>query len=104
MMPLVNFQDGASIGKIGSESGVIIQDSEHHLGARITLERDGETAPYSITCGIYGGMVHTCFFSMESEALQQFDLMADRIDFIFQTSTTDNDFIEAVRKFVKEFP
>jgi hypothetical protein len=37
------------------------------LTARITLERDGHQ-PFAITCGSYGWMVHTSFFSGEEEA------------------------------------
>jgi hypothetical protein len=59
---------GSSIGEIGSASGTIVLDDEHPMSARITIERDGHTAPFSITCGVYGWMVHTRFFSTESEA------------------------------------
>ena len=69
---------------MGSESGVIIRDSEHPLGARITLERAGTVAPYSITCGIYGCMAPTRFFSTEIDASQQFDLMAAALESILQ--------------------
>jgi hypothetical protein len=47
----------------GSEGGTIVLDEEHGLGARITLEKDGAIAPFTITCGIYGWMAHTRFFS-----------------------------------------
>ena len=56
------FEDGASIGQAGSEGGVIVRDDEHPWGARITLERDGGFAPFALTCGIYGWMVHTRWF------------------------------------------
>jgi hypothetical protein len=58
---------GTTIGKIGSEGGIILHDDEQPDGSRITLERDGH-APWSITCGILGVMVHTCFFSTEEQA------------------------------------
>jgi uncharacterized membrane protein len=53
------FDDGGTIGTLGSESGTILRDDEHEGGARITLERDGCSAPFAITCGVYGSMVHT---------------------------------------------
>lgn len=56
------FENGRSIGEVGSEGGSIVYDEEHEDGARITLEEGGETAPWSITCGVYGWMVHTRFF------------------------------------------
>ncbi|HEU0053945.1 MAG TPA: hypothetical protein VFQ39_12255 [Longimicrobium sp.] len=58
---------GATLGQEGSEGGVIVRDDEHPLGARATLERGG-FAPWSITCGLYGWMVHTIFFRERAEA------------------------------------
>ena len=68
------FDEGRSVGLKGSEEGVILLDEEHSYGARITLERGGY-APFSITCGIYGWMVHTRFFSDEAEAQDAFGEM-----------------------------
>jgi len=39
------FDSGKSIGTRGSEEGYIVSDEEHDMGARITLERSGCTAP-----------------------------------------------------------
>jgi hypothetical protein len=103
-MQWTSFDGGASIGRMGSESGVIIRDSEHPRGARITLERAGTVAPYSITCGIYGCMAHTRFFSTEIEASQEFDLMAAALEPILQSSTTESDLIDSVGGFVEQFP
>jgi hypothetical protein len=64
------FDAGRSLGSLGSESGVILLDEEHVEGARITIERGGSTAPFSITCGVYGWMAHTRFFATEEEARQ----------------------------------
>ncbi len=60
--------DRKNIGKQGSEEGIIISDLEHNDGARITIEKDGLTAPFSVTLGVYGELVHTDFFSTRSEA------------------------------------
>ena len=35
------------------------------------------TAPFAITCGIYGWMVHTRFFDAEPEASSAFEEMKD---------------------------
>ncbi|MGO9774000.1 MAG: hypothetical protein ACLPSW_31505 [Roseiarcus sp.] len=69
------FDDGRTIGEHGSEQGVILRDDEHDDGARITLERDGRIAPFAITCGVYGWMLHTRFFSHEAEADRAFEEM-----------------------------
>ncbi len=47
------FDNRKSIGQCTS-GGVVILDKEHVDGARVTLEQDGMTARYAITCGIYG--------------------------------------------------
>jgi len=60
------FDSGTTIGQTGSESGRIMRDEQHSRGARITLERDTRAAPFAITCGAYGWMVHACFFIAEA--------------------------------------
>lgn len=74
------FDSGNSVGKPGSENGITIRDEEHIDGARITLERDGGIVPFAITCGIYGWMVHTRYFSSEAEAQQEFGKMQVALD------------------------
>ena len=43
----------------GSEGGLIIADEEYRDSCRITLEKCERY--YAITCGVYGGMMHTAF-------------------------------------------
>jgi hypothetical protein len=85
------FDNGGSIGLRGSESGVIIRDEEHEGDSRITIERDGAIAPYAITCGVYGWMVHTRYFSNEAEAQQEFDKMQVSLDEILRQIPFDDD-------------
>jgi hypothetical protein len=66
------FKNGESIGQAGSESGRILRDDEHEDRARVTLEH-GTNNRFTITCGIYGWMVHTRFFDSETAALMGFD-------------------------------
>jgi len=68
------------IGKKGgatrrSDDGVVERGVELNGGARITLERGTRVAPFSITCGIDGWMVHRRFFGTEQEAEAEFDTM-----------------------------
>jgi len=77
------FNKGESIGERGSESGIIIREEEHDDGARVTLERGGYN-PFSITCGIYGLMVHTAFFSSENDAQKAFEQMKAEIENILR--------------------
>lgn len=66
--PWYPFDNGRTLGQPGSENGVTIYDEEHEAGARITLEKDGAIAPYSITMGIYGAMFHTHFMGSIEES------------------------------------
>jgi hypothetical protein len=107
------FENGKSIGQHGSESGSIIRDEEYSDGARITLERDGQTAPFAITCGIYGWMVHTRFFRTESEAQSEFESMREELSRIIGTIPLADDpevdsksraVSEFISEFVRRFP
>jgi hypothetical protein len=107
------FDSGKSIGQPGSESGSIIRDEEHGSGARITLERDARHAPFAITCGIYGWMVHTRFFGTEPKAQTEFESMRAELSRIISTipSATDPDvdskmpaISESLSGFVRKFP
>ncbi len=84
-------ENGASIGERGSEDGIVVRDEEHPDGARITLERDSETAPFTITCGIYGWMMHTRFFRDESEAQNEFEKMKVELARILTTMPLNSD-------------
>jgi hypothetical protein len=66
--------EGKTLGTLGSENGTIRADEEYSLGARITLEEQGNL-PWCITCGIYGSMVHTTFASSEAEAREKYEAM-----------------------------
>ena len=69
------FEEGRTIGQTGTEGGVILHDDEHVGGARITLERGCLRAPFAITCGVYGWMVHTRFLADDETAQHAYSLM-----------------------------
>jgi hypothetical protein len=107
------FEAGRSIGTPGSEGGPILADDEHVDGARITLERDCGSAPFAITCGIYGWMVHTRWFGQEAEARAEYAAMKQALDAIIATIPLENDpdrdarMKETTRRieaFIKQFP
>ena len=77
------YDGGKSIGKKGSENGIIVDDIESHYGARITLEKDGVTAPFSVTFGIYGLLFHTRFAERENEARDYINLTKEKIKGIY---------------------
>jgi hypothetical protein len=78
------FDKGSTIGTRGSEEGTIGLDDEHDLGGRITLECAAKIAPFAITCGIYGWMMHTRYFSNEEDAGRAVGAMKDALDEILQ--------------------
>jgi hypothetical protein len=103
------FDNGATLGQPGSEEGTTIRDEEHPFGARITLERDGPIAPFAITCGIYGWMIHTRFFSLENEACSQYDLMRSAISQLLDRASRSSDggrgvLMDGVSAFVGTYP
>jgi hypothetical protein len=103
-----SFDQGRTIGKSGSETGVILLDEEHADGARITLERDGRFAAFAITCGIFGWMVHTRFFAKKEDARRAYEDMKQALDSIIQSiplkSDPDHDTkIEATTRTINEF-
>lgn len=105
-----SFDEGRSIGQLGSENGRIVLDDEHPLGARITLESGGHH-PYSITCAVSGFMVHTRFFEDQLSARTAFDAMKPELVAILAllplASNPDPDFAAAtgrVERFIEIFP
>ena len=79
----IPFESGGSIGKTGSESGIIVEDIEHVEGARITIERDGHNAPFSVTLGIYGLMFSTHFTGTLEKAKHFAESAKSIIDQVF---------------------
>lgn len=93
------FADGSTLGQRGSESGTIVLDEEHVDGARITLEEEGHVAPWTITCGVYGSMVHTRFFGAREDAEVAFVAMKTGLE---EVLGRDDD--SRFRHFVERFP
>ena len=65
----------ASKEERGSEEGWIIEDEEIPGVCRITLEEGCRVAPYGITCGVYGLMVHTTWAENYQEAMEKYEGM-----------------------------
>lgn len=103
----VAVEGGATLGHNGSEGGIIWKDEEHTDGARITLERDSLMgAPFALTCGIYGWMVHTRFFADEPTALAQYEAMKPVLAEIagLVVSESSAEAADAVDAFMADFP
>lgn len=105
------YENGATIGKTGSEGGVITLDDEHSSGARITLETGCLRAPYAITCGVYGWLVHTRFLADEETAQHAIAEMKPALAAIVallppEDDETDDfsDLTAAITAFTERFP
>lgn len=105
------FDNGTTLGQPGSEGGVTVRDEEHEAGARASLERDCESAPWTVTCGIYGWFFHTRFLGSEAEA--EFPAMLDGLTAILDIVPMVDDpecdakmrvVGEAISDFVARFP
>ncbi|HWA23983.1 MAG TPA: hypothetical protein VG735_16445 [Caulobacterales bacterium] len=100
-------------GARGSEGGAMMRDDEHDYGARISLERGGANAPFAITCGIYGWMMHTRFFAAEAQADAAFGAMKADLSAILEAlplkgeadeATKTSASMAAISAFVDKFP
>jgi hypothetical protein len=102
------FGNGNTLGLEGSERGKTIRDEEHDLGARITLEREADVAPFAITCGIYGLMMHTRFFENEDEAVAEYDKMkaslSGLVERLGDPGFGQSQANEAIQAFVESYP
>lgn len=95
------YDQGKDIGEQGSEGGIIIEDETYKDSCRITLEKDGAIAPYSITCGVYGLMVHTVYVGSLKEGKRKFNAMKESFQHLIDNP--DIDPIKWCDKFVHAF-
>ena len=112
-MEWIVIDNGRTLGQRGTEDGRILRDDEHPLGARITLEREGRIAPFAITCGISGWMVHTRFFGSQQDAEHDYLLMCAALEAILHLELAGEDenadgrmaqMADAIATFVEQYP
>lgn len=96
----VQIDNGETIGTCGSEGGEIIEDIEHQRGARLTLEKSGSVAPYSITSGIYGYFFHTTLLSSLESGLAEMESMKEEISKFFSIETASDEEHDWIVRFV----
>jgi hypothetical protein len=101
------YEDGQTLGTRGSENGVIVADEENEAGARITLEKrrafpGSKRPPFAITCGVYGAMMHTCFFADEAAAQAGYAAMKPRL--VALALSSENDWERDADAFLADFP
>ena len=79
------WEDLHTTGTMGSENGTILLDEEYKKACRITLEKCERY--YAITCGIYGGMVHTAFADNDHYREKYEAMKKELQDFIDKTTS-----------------
>ncbi|MDO6432905.1 hypothetical protein Q4E93_20015 [Flavitalea sp. BT771] len=78
------FEKGRTIGKKGSEDGIILADLENIHGARITVEQIDNPSPrFAITFGIYGLLFHTHFKRRQEEVDRTITWLQSTINKVF---------------------
>jgi hypothetical protein len=92
--------NGETIGTVGSECGEIVEDEEHLNGARLTLEKGGDIAPYSITSGVYGCFCHTTYLPTLESGMAEMKSMKNEITDFFNTETNSDEEHDWIMAFV----
>lgn len=104
----IETDEGSTIGEGGVDGGIIVKDLEGP-DARITLEKNSALGPYSITCALYGNMVHS--FSVEGNSPEEtFERVKKDLEKIIAIwpkenapKASYNKFVEAIEKFVTRY-
>lgn len=81
-----------TLGKRGSENGVIIADWEWSGVGRVTVEREGDIAPFSVTMGVYGLCVHTAFCGTRVEAMEKARAIMSDVELLMRSLEEDDDY------------
>lgn len=92
--------NGETIGTIGSEGGIIINDEEYSEICRITLEKCSRY--FAITCGIYGAMVHTVFGD-EDNIYSTYNRMKQDLQVFIDTDTTEDEKLKFYSEFTNKY-
>jgi mRNA interferase RelE/StbE len=99
-----SFDRGHTIGQVGSENGLIIRDEVFQDQSRITLEKDSTVAPFAITCGVFGWMVHTRYFGDQTQANAEFATMKEELARIVGLLAETEDITVELEEFIELFP
>lgn len=89
-----------TVGKKGSENGLIICEEEYKGSCYIALEKCPKY--YAITCGVYGAMVHTAFCN-EKESVETFEAMKKELAEFIDKETTKDEEIEFYCYFTSKY-
>lgn len=99
-MSWYEFENGSTIGELGTEGGEIVKDEEFDNSARITLEKLSE-GHFAVTCGDYATFFHTTWFD-EANALSKYEQMKLDLEEILDQENED-DYFRLIKEFVHKY-
>lgn len=74
------YEEGGSIGWMGSQGGTIARDEELAGQVRLTYEVDDSRSFHAITCSVAGWFLHHRFFDNAADAATAFDAMKPALE------------------------
>lgn len=74
------YEDGGSIGWMGSQGGTITRDEDLAGRVRLTYEVDDSRSFHAITCSVAGWFLHHRFFDNAADATTAFDAMKPALE------------------------
>lgn len=74
------FEDGSSLGWMGSQGGTIARDEELAGQVRLTYEVDESRSFHAITCSVAGWLLHHRFFDNAEAATAAFEAMKPALE------------------------
>ncbi len=80
---------GLTLGRPGSDQGIVLLDEDCSLGARITLERGGDTAPFAITAGVSGHFTQIAYADSETDGRRKYLEMRHLLEQIVGVDSAD---------------
>jgi hypothetical protein len=98
----IKIAKGKTIGKLGSENGIIILDEEYADSCRITVEKTNRSYDYAITCGVYGSMCHTVFVN-EDKLMPIYEAIKKDLQEFIDKETTETEEIAFYNEFTTKY-
>ncbi|MCP3099417.1 hypothetical protein LZ198_11105 [Myxococcus sp. K15C18031901] len=74
------FNDGGSVGWMGSQGGTIVRDEDFADQLRLTYEADESRSFHAVTCTVTGWLMHHRFFDDAEDAHAAFDAMKPALE------------------------
>ncbi len=74
------YEDGSSLGWMGSQGGTIARDEELVGQVRLTYEVDDSRSFHALTCSVAGWLLHHRFFDNAADAHAAFEAMKPALE------------------------